>query len=85
MLELLPIAAAIFGVPQYLPQILKLRATDDTGGVSSSWATLTSLNNSAWFVYFMLSGYWSASVPSTNVDFGISGIAIRWHVLFMRA
>ncbi|MEV0287416.1 MULTISPECIES: PQ-loop domain-containing transporter [unclassified Kribbella] len=65
MLDLLPIAAAIFGIPQYLPQILKLRATGDTAGVSWSWATLTSLNNSAWFVYFMLSGYWSASVPST--------------------
>lgn len=65
MLDLLPIAAAIFGIPQYLPQILKLRTTGDTAGVSWSWATLTSLNNSAWFVYFMLSGYWSASVPST--------------------
>ncbi|MFI7059987.1 hypothetical protein ACIBL3_03305 [Kribbella sp. NPDC050124] len=65
MLDLLPIAAAIFGIPQYLPQILKLRATNDTAGVSWSWATLTSVNNSAWFGYFMLSGYWSASVPST--------------------
>jgi hypothetical protein len=65
MLDLLPIAAAVFGIPQYLPQILKLRATGDTAGVSWSWATLTSLNNAAWFVYFMLSGYWTASLPST--------------------
>jgi uncharacterized protein with PQ loop repeat len=65
MLDYLPIVAACFGIPQYLPQILKLRATGDTAGVSWSWATLTSVNNSAWFVYFMLSGYWTASLPST--------------------
>jgi uncharacterized protein with PQ loop repeat len=65
MLDLLPIAAACFGIPQYLPQILKLRRTGDTAGVSWSWATLTSINNAAWFCYFMASGYWTASLPST--------------------
>jgi uncharacterized protein with PQ loop repeat len=64
-LEYLPIVAAAFGIPQYLPQILKLRVTGDTAGVSWSWATLTSVNNAAWFAYFMLSGYWTASLPST--------------------
>jgi uncharacterized protein with PQ loop repeat len=65
MLDFLPIAAAAFGIPQYLPQILKLRRTGDTAGVSWSWATLTSINNAAWFCYFMASGYWTASLPST--------------------
>ncbi|RZU13234.1 PQ loop repeat protein [Kribbella rubisoli] len=65
MLDLLPIAAACFGIPQYLPQILKLRRTGDTAGVSWSWATLTCINNAAWFCYFMASGYWTASLPST--------------------
>src|SRR4029453_6630683 len=64
MLDYLPIVAAGFGIPQYLPQILKLRRTGDPVGVSWSWAMLTSLNNGAWFVYFILSGYWSALVPS---------------------
>lgn len=65
MLDLLPILAACFGIPQYLPQLLKLRRTGDTAGVSWSWATLTSINNAAWFGYFMASGYWTASLPST--------------------
>jgi hypothetical protein len=33
-LDYLPIAAAAFAIPQFLPQLLKLRATDDTAGVS---------------------------------------------------
>jgi hypothetical protein len=65
MLDYLPIIAAGFGIPQYLPQILKLRRTGDPAGVSWSWATLTSLNNGAWFGYFLLSAYWSALVPSS--------------------
>ncbi|TDX08800.1 hypothetical protein [Kribbella sp. VKM Ac-2566] len=65
MLDLLPVIAAAFGIPQYLPQLLKLRRTGDTAGVSWSWATLTSINNAAWFGYFMASGYWTASLPST--------------------
>jgi uncharacterized protein with PQ loop repeat len=61
-----PFAAAAFAIPQFLPQIAKLRATNDTSGVSWSWATLTSANNAAWFVYFMLSGYWTALVPASS-------------------
>jgi uncharacterized protein with PQ loop repeat len=65
MLDFLPVAAAVFGIPQYLPQILKLRRTGDTAGVSWSWATLTSIDNAAWLTYFLASGYWTAGLPST--------------------
>jgi uncharacterized protein with PQ loop repeat len=66
LLDYLPIAAAAFAIPQFLPQLLKLRATDDTAGVSWSWATLTSVNNAAWFAYFALAGYWTALVPAAS-------------------
>jgi hypothetical protein len=49
-----PLVAAAFGVPQFLPQIRKLRTTRDTAGLSWSWAALTTLNNGAWFGYFFL-------------------------------
>jgi uncharacterized protein with PQ loop repeat len=61
-----PIAAAAFAIPQFLPQLGKLRRTDDTAGVSWPWATLTSVNNAAWFAYFALSAYWTALVPSCS-------------------
>ena len=61
-----PIAAAAFAIPQFLPQILKLRHTDDAAGVSWPWAALTSVNNAAWFAYFALSAYWAALVPSCS-------------------
>jgi hypothetical protein len=64
MLDYLPFLAAAFGIPQYLPQIVKLRSTGDTAGVSWAWAALTGVNNTAWFGYFMLSGYWTAGLPS---------------------
>jgi uncharacterized protein with PQ loop repeat len=64
VLSYAPIAATAFAIPQFLPQILKVRGTNDTSGVSWSWATLTSANNAAWFLYFMLSGYWTALVPA---------------------
>lgn len=66
LLDYLPIAAAAFAIPQFLPQLLKLRATDDTAGVSWSWATLTSVNNGAWFAYFTASAYWAALVPAAS-------------------
>jgi uncharacterized protein with PQ loop repeat len=66
LLDYTPIAAAAFAIPQFLPQLLKLRATDDTAGVSWSWASLTSVNNAAWFAYFAVSGYWTALVPATS-------------------
>ena len=68
LLDYLPIAAAAFAIPQFLPQLLKLRATDDVAGVSWSWATLTSVNNAAWFAYFALSGYWAALVPASSAS-----------------
>jgi hypothetical protein len=66
LLDYLPIAAAAFAIPQFLPQLLKLRATGDTAGVSWPWAMLTSVNNAAWLAYFALSGYWTALVPSAS-------------------
>jgi len=65
-LEYIPVAATAFAVPQFLPQIRKLRATGDTAGVSWSWATLTSLNNAAWMAYFALEHYWTALIPSSS-------------------
>ena len=65
-LDYAPIAATAFAVPQFLPQILKLRATRDTAGVSWSWATLTCLNNAAWIAYFALEHYWTALIPSSS-------------------
>ena len=66
LLDALPIAAAAFAIPQFLPQLRKLRRTDDTAGVSWSWATLTSVNNAAWIGYFALSAYWAALVPASS-------------------
>jgi uncharacterized protein with PQ loop repeat len=66
LLDFAPIAAAAFAIPQFLPQILKLRATNDVAGVSWSWATITSVNNASWLVYFVLSGYWAALVPASS-------------------
>lgn len=62
-----PVAATAFGIPQFLPQVVKLRATRDTAGVSWSWAALTTVNNAAWIAYFVLSHDWSALVPSCSV------------------
>jgi uncharacterized protein with PQ loop repeat len=71
-----PFAAAAFAIPQFLPQILKLRATNDTSGVSWSWATLTSTNNAAWFLYFTLSGYWTALVPASSATLLAGTLAV---------
>ena len=65
-LDYIPVAATAFAVPEFLPQILKLRATRDTAGVSWPWAALTSLNNAAWLVYFTLAHYWTALIPSCS-------------------
>jgi uncharacterized protein with PQ loop repeat len=66
LLDYAPIAATAFAIPQFLPQIIKLRRTDDTAGVSWPWATLTSVNNAAWLAYFTLSAYWPALAPSSS-------------------
>jgi uncharacterized protein with PQ loop repeat len=65
-LDYAPIAATAFAIPQFLPQLVKLRRTDDTAGVSWPWATLTSLNNAAWAGYFALSRFWTALAPSLS-------------------
>jgi hypothetical protein len=66
VLDYAPIAAAACAIPQFMPQIIKLRGTDDTAGVSWSWATLTSVDNSAWIAYFAFSGFWTALVPAIS-------------------
>jgi uncharacterized protein with PQ loop repeat len=76
LLDYLPIAAAAFAIPQFLPQLRKLRATDDTAGVSWSWATLTSVNNAAWFAYFTLASYWTALVPASSATLLAGTLAI---------
>jgi uncharacterized protein with PQ loop repeat len=75
-LDYIPIAATAFAVPQFLPQIAKLRTTGDTAGVSWSWATLTSLNNAAWLAYFTLEHYWTALVPSSSATFLAGTLAV---------
>ena len=79
MIDLLgyaPIAAAGFAVPQFLPQIRKLRATRDTAGVSPSWAVLTSVNNAAWIAYFTMSRYWTALIPSSSATLLAGTLAV---------
>jgi uncharacterized protein with PQ loop repeat len=68
-----PVAATILGIPQFLPQILKVRRAGDTTGVSWPWATLTSVNNAAWFAYFVLSGFWSA-LPAAAAAVLLAGV-----------
>jgi uncharacterized protein with PQ loop repeat len=64
--SLLPLAAAVLAVPQFLPQLARLRRTGETAGVSWSWAALTSVNNAAWAGYFALSGFWTALIPAVS-------------------
>jgi uncharacterized protein with PQ loop repeat len=75
-LDALPIAAAAFAIPQFLPQLVKLRATGDTAGVSWPWAMLTSVNNAAWVAYFTLSAYWAALVPSSSATLLAGALAV---------
>jgi uncharacterized protein with PQ loop repeat len=66
LLDYTSIVATAFAIPQFLPQIRKLRVTGDSAGVSWSWAILTSINNGAWIAYFALERYWTALVPATS-------------------
>ena len=66
VVSLLPLIAAIFAVPQFLPQLARFRRTGDTAGLSWTWAALTSVNNGAWTGYFALSRLWTALVPSIS-------------------
>lgn len=65
-MSLLPLIAALFAVPQFLPQLARLRRTGDTAGVSWTWAALTSVNNGTWTGYFALSRLWTALVSSIS-------------------
>jgi uncharacterized protein with PQ loop repeat len=76
LLDYIPIAAAGFAVPQFLPQIRKLRATGNTAGVSPSWAALTSVNNAAWIAYFTMARYWTALVPSSSATLLAGTLAV---------
>jgi uncharacterized protein with PQ loop repeat len=76
VLDYIPIVATVFAVPQFLPQILRLRATDDTAGVSWSWAALTGVNNVAWFAYFTLERYWTALIPSSSATILAGTLAV---------
>jgi hypothetical protein len=62
----LPVLAAGFAVPQFIPQIAKLHRANDTAGLSTSWALLTGINNTAWFGYFAASRYWLALIPASS-------------------
>jgi uncharacterized protein with PQ loop repeat len=73
---LLPLLAAVLAVPQFVPQLARLRRTGTTAGVSWSWAALTSVNNAAWFGYFVLSGFWTALVPAVSATVLAGALAV---------
>jgi len=52
VLDWLPVAATVFAVPQFLPQLASVWRTGDTAGVSWLWAALTSVSNAGWIAYF---------------------------------
>ena len=66
LLASLPLVAAVLAVPQFLPQLARVRRAGTMAGVSWSWAALTSVNNAAWLGYFALSGFWTALVPAIS-------------------
>lgn len=72
----LPLAATAFAIPQFFPQITKLRTSGDPAGVSWPWAALTSVNNAAWLTYFTLSHYWTALVPSISATTLAGALAV---------
>jgi len=76
-MSLLPLIAALFAVPQFLPQLARLRRTGDATGVSWAWAALTSVNNGAWTAYFALSRLWTALAPSISATL-LAGILAVW-------
>jgi hypothetical protein len=93
LLSYAPVVAAVFAVPQFVPQIRRLKATGDTAGLSWSWAALTCLNNAAWIAYFALARYWTALVPSVSVAVLAGLLAmmlsrarrVRWRSLILTA
>lgn len=73
---MLPVFAAGFAIPQYLPQLLRLTRTHDSDGVSFAWPTLAFVNNGAWFTYFVKSGYGLAPVTAAVATIGAGAIAL---------
>ena len=71
-----PFVATVFAVPQFLPQLAKLRATGDAAGVSWAWSALTSVNNAAWLAYFARAGYTTALVPSCSATVLAATLAV---------
>ena len=73
----LPLVAAVLAVPQFLPQLVRVRRAGTTAGVSWSWAALTSVNNAAWLGYFALSGFWTALVPAISATAASGLLAVE--------
>ena len=76
VLDWLPVAATVFAVPQFLPQLAAVWRTGDTTGVSWSWAALTSVSNGGWIAYFALSRFWTALVPATSATVLAGALAV---------
>jgi uncharacterized protein with PQ loop repeat len=76
VLDWLPVAAAVFAVPQFLPQLARVWRTGDAAGVSWSWAALTSVSNGGWIAYFALSRFWTALVPATSATVLAGALAV---------
>jgi hypothetical protein len=76
VIVVLPVLAAGFAVPQFVPQIVKLCRTGDTDGLSASWGLLTGINNAAWFGYFASSRYWFALIPATSASLLGGGLGV---------
>ena len=76
VLGYVPVAAAVLAIPQFLPQLCKVHRTGDPAGVSWPWAMLTSINNAAWFAYFVLSGFWGALVPASSAALLAGALAV---------
>jgi uncharacterized protein with PQ loop repeat len=74
--RMLPVLAAGFAIPQYLPQLLRLIRTRDAEGVSFAWPALACVNNGAWFAYFIKSSYGLAPVTAAIATFGAGATAL---------
>jgi hypothetical protein len=76
-MNLLPLLAALFAVPQFLPQLARLWRTADAAGVSGAWAALTSVNNGAWTAYFAQSRLWTGLAASISATI-LAGVLAVW-------
>ena len=80
VIALLPVGAAVFAVPQFVPQLLRVRRLGASAGVSWTWAAMTCVNNAAWVAYFTLSHFYSALVPAAAavVFAGLLTVQLAW-------